>query len=125
MSARPGETVAFKVSCRGSAYDASLVRFQGSLWPQRPIEPQIVPADFDGSHPGRFQSTPIGSWVSIDLDPVFDTSNGLTLGCHLFPTLPDRGVEQTVFSFLDQDGQSLLALFIDAQGRLAFQTSDS
>ncbi|MBX3070561.1 MAG: hypothetical protein KF883_08715 [Thermomicrobiales bacterium] len=124
LSARPGEQVAFKVSCDAPAYRASLVRFVGSMWPKRPIEPERLHAAFEGEYPGRAQTIGIGSWVSVDLDPVITTERGLTVGCFVLPGLADRGAEQTVWALCGSDGREVASLAIDDEGRLVARTGE-
>ena len=123
LSARPGETIELKVSCAAPEYEASLVRFRGSLWPKRPIEPEQVESDFAGDWPGRFQPVPIGSWISIDLAPTIDASNGIVFGCHFFPTMPVAGKSQCIASMLNPDGPSTFALILDESGRLCLKSA--
>ncbi|MGD9712957.1 MAG: N,N-dimethylformamidase beta subunit family domain-containing protein, partial [Thermomicrobiales bacterium] len=125
LSARPGETIEFKVSCDAPSYEASLVRFRGSLWPKHPIQPETIEAAFTGEWPGRPQPVPIGSWITLSLEPELDLSPGVVLGCHIAPSMPGSGKEQAIASFLGDDGHPLLLLAIDDSGHLTWSAGGS
>jgi len=124
LSVRPGEAIEFKISCDAPSYRASLVRFRGSLWPKRPIEPEVIESDFDGEQPGCFQLVPAGSWMAVDLDPVIDLSSGLAIGCYIRPAIVGEDRTQVVCSLLDNDGTPLLSLVLEQTGHLTFGGAD-
>lgn len=120
LSVRPGEAIEFKVSCDTPTYAASLVRFRGSMWPKRPIEPEAIDSAIDGQYPGRVQPVPIGSWMSVELDPVIDLQQGVVVGCYVFVALTDAGHRQVIASLLDEDGRPLAQICLDESGHLEF-----
>ncbi len=69
LSAGPGEEVSFFVSCDPAITDfrAELVmpRAGGVGWESAGPECTVVPADFSGSYPGRFQEMYPGSYVEV------------------------------------------------------------
>lgn len=67
-SVRPGEKIAFHVSCDHSeGYDAELVRLRhGDLAPEGPgMKIETIPSDLAGHHKGRTCSTPAGSFAVL------------------------------------------------------------
>ncbi len=120
LSVRPGDMIEFKVSCDVPAYQASLVRFRGSMWPKRPIEPEVIASAFDGQYSGRVQPVPIGSWMSVELDPVLDLQPGVVIGCYVLHTLTEAGHPQVIASLLDDSDNPLLQIRLDEAGHLEF-----
>src|SRR6185436_13219740 len=62
ISAHPGETVQFMISCELEAFDAQLVRLGA--------EEQAVRSSIDGHHGGRFQPLHHGSYVVVSQFPA-------------------------------------------------------
>ncbi len=120
FSVRPGETIRFLVSTREASYDASLVRFRGSLSPSRPIEPEAIPASFSGAHAGRHQAVPIGSYVRIDGLDSFGQGGVWTFTAWIQPGLVDSGKEQGIVSCSAAGGGNAVLLAVDEFGRLRF-----
>ena len=122
ISARPGETIAFKVSVEAGPpeYRASLVRlFNVDAHRDGPgLQERPVPAPFEGSHRGRFQAIPNGSWVRVPRRPVLDELRSFAIAVTLWPTAPGRG-RQALVSSLAPDGTQGFALELDESGALA------
>ena len=116
-SLQAGETIAFKISAKGAAtYEASLVRLiNGDPNPAGPgIKEEAINADFAGSYAGREQTVPLGSYITVPSDAVFDCPDGFTLSALIWPTLPGDG-EQAVISRRDDNGRGF-ALSIGPDG---------
>ena len=115
FSAAPGETIQFMVSAEVPRYRASLVRLiQGDESPAGPgYNEEWVACSITGDYPGRRQSLVAGSYVQVPASPEFDLSNGFTIQCWLWPTMPNK-----------TGGQGLVArwrgfaLGLDESGRL-------
>jgi N,N-dimethylformamidase len=133
FSAKPGETVRCMVSAEADSFAASLVRFRGSLWSERPVEPVAIASSFEGDYPGRFQPAPIGSYVHASgFDPgSFDA--GLTITAWINSSLPQAGHDQGIISAaddehsgfsLDIDERGCLVLAVGGEGRARAETSE-
>ena len=98
LSVRPGDTIAFKVSCTSSEpYDAKLVRITcGDPNPAGPgIKEADIPAEFTGSYPSRLQDIHLGSYAKVIPGSAFDGVDRLTFAATIWPThlsKPDQGV---------------------------------
>jgi len=71
LSAAPGDTVAFRVSCSRPSYTASLVRLvHGDDHPDGPgFKEEPLPSPLEGEYPGRVQELTPGSYVLVPDDP--------------------------------------------------------
>jgi len=101
LSARPGETIGFKVSSTSTApYDARLVRIIcGDPNPDGPgIKEQEVSAAFAGSYPSRPQTAFQGSYVAVEMNDRNPAS--FTLTAIIWPTMPNKE-EQGIISRFD------------------------
>lgn len=108
LSARPGETIDFKVSSIGPEdYEARLVRvFNADPNPAGPgILEEPVAAAFEGRYPSRVQPIRLGSYARIANPAPLDGLESLHLTARVWPTRPDRG------------RQAILARFDAATGR--------
>ncbi|CAN5679965.1 large subunit of N,N-dimethylformamidase [soil metagenome] len=119
FSAKPGESFRFMVSAEADSFEASLVRFHGSLWPARPIAPEVVESSFDGAYRGRVQAVPIGSYVHAGGLDQNSLANGLTFTAWINPRLPLAGHEQGIITTADEE-HSGFSLGIDERGCLVF-----
>jgi N,N-dimethylformamidase len=122
LSARPGERVHCMVSCDYEAYEVSVVRFRGSLWPKRPIAPEPVACDVAGMYPGRVQPVPNGSCVEIPLRPRPSLTEGFTVIGWISPTLPSPGAVQGILSWPGEGGAPGILLAIDPTGAVTFES---
>ena len=110
-SARPGETVEFKVSSRSAApYRARLVRVvSADPNPAGPgIKEEAVSSDIEGSRPSRAQDAALGSYARIGGARL--PAEALTVSATIWPTIPGGGA-QGILSWLGEAGG--LALVLD------------
>ena len=112
-SARPGETVEFKVSSRSAGpYRARLVRvILADPNPAGPgIKEEAVASDIEGSRPSRAQDAALGSYARIRGARL--EAGALTVSATIWPTIPDRE-GQGILSWLGEAGG--LALLLDGE----------
>jgi len=122
LSVRPGDTVAFKVSCYAPGpYRADIVRVicgdassAGAGFQEREIATPV-----SGEHSGREQTTTPGSWALVPELPALDR---LTLQALIWPTLPMKQ-GQVIAGTWDAATRSGFALVIE-DGALAFVIGD-
>jgi N,N-dimethylformamidase len=126
FAVRPGETIAFKVSCEAGAprYRADIVRLRcGDDRPDGPgFRETEIEAACAGDYPGRQQPIECGSYVRVAPRPALDRITSLTMTALIWPTLPGTG-EQTIMGRWrgsTGDGHGY-ALGIDADGRLCLR----
>lgn len=118
LSARPGDTIAFKVSCTSSEpYEAKLVRITcGDPNPAGPgIKETEVPADFSGTYESRTQGVHLGSYAKIAPGSAFDGADCLTFSATIWPTRLKKE-NQAVLSRLDSSSGNGLALAVGPSG---------
>lgn len=121
MSAAPGETLRFMVSCEGhDRYRADLVKLiHGYNDPEGPgFKEQVIDHPAAGERPGRYQRARSGSHVRVDGAAGPDLDGAVTVHAFIWPTLPDRGIQGIVTRWSD-DGADGWGLFIDEDGCLA------
>jgi len=112
-SARPGETVEFKVSSRSAEpYRARLVRvISADPNPAGPgIKEEAIASDIEGSRPSRAQDAALGSYVRIPGARL--EAEALTASATIWPTLPEQE-GQGIVSWLGEAGG--LALLLDGE----------
>jgi N,N-dimethylformamidase len=120
LSARPGETVAFKVSSTSKKpYAADLVRIvSADPNPEGPgYEEEAVPAHFAGQYPSRQQAVPIGSYAAVGNSGILSELASFTILATIWPTTPDKG-EQGLIARIVEDKGAGFALSIGADGAL-------
>ena len=68
LSAAPGDTIRFMVSCEHPSYRAALVRLiHGDETPRGPgYKERLVASDINGEYPGRVQHIHSGSYVIVE-----------------------------------------------------------
>lgn len=128
LCARPGESIAFKISTTTDCdYSASLIRVVSG--DPNPAGPGIVEHDlsdvFKHTARGRSQPFRLGSFAEVALDgsEVFADAieaGTLSFGCRLWPTLP-REKRQCIATIWDDRSDSGIALLVD-QNRLILET---
>jgi len=124
ISACPGETVKFMVSCEGqSSYRARLVQIiHGDTSPEGPgYKEREVAASFQGEHKARKQRIYVGSHVLVNGNRHFDALESFTLQAMIWPTTVEKG-RQTILSLRNGRGGAVLA--IDAKGALSIDIHD-
>lgn len=127
ISARPGESIDFMVSCEDGAreFEAGIVRLIcGDHHPDGPglkLEPVATPVD--GRYEGRHQPIAIGSSAIVSGLPALADLPEFTILAAIWPTLPG-GDRQTIFSEWDGETRCGFKLQIDAGGHLALKIGD-
>ncbi len=123
LAVRPGEAIAFKISCESGAnsYRADIVRLRcGDDRPDGPgfKEQLVADAAVNGTYPGRKQAIDCGSYLRIRASPALDAVSSFNLTAAIWPTLPGVG-EQTVLARWSgsADAGTGYALAIDGAGR--------
>ena len=115
LSARPGETIAFKVSSAGPEdYEARLVRvFNADPNPVGPgILEEPVAAAFEGRYPSRLQPIRLGSYARVPSPAPLDGLGSFHLTARIWPTLPDAG-RQAILARFDPAGGRGFALILE------------
>jgi len=123
MSACPGETIRFMVSCEGQPnYRARLVKIiHGDTSPEGPgYKEQEVKAPFQGDHKARRQEIYAGSHALVANNRHFDALESFTLQALIWPTTVEKGV-QTIIAL--RNGRGGVTLGIDAAGALSADLS--
>jgi N,N-dimethylformamidase len=142
-TARPGETLDFRVSAEGGTYDATLVRIICADDMTLPLlyKEELVAAPFAGTYPGRLQQTNIGSYVEIEPRDILAGLSSFTVAAAVQPTMLPGGVriraggipnsfsepvfqDQHLISRWDEHARRGWALLLDKQGRPAFLLGD-
>ena len=123
LSARPGETVEFKVSCDAlPVYEAELVRIiQGDINPEGPgycEEPMDI--DLGGPFDGRFQPLHVGSYGLVEDHAVFRELATFTVLAAIWATTPGER-PQTIVARRDPLSGAGFELLLDKAGALAFE----
>jgi len=119
MSACPGETIKFMVSCEGQPnYRARLVKIiHGDTSPEGPgYKEQEVKAPFQGEYKARRQEIYAGSHALVANNRHFDALESFTLQALIWPTTVEKGV-QTIIAL--RNGRGGVTLGIDAAGALS------
>jgi N,N-dimethylformamidase len=122
LSARPGETINFMVSCRAAEYEASLVRLiHGDPNPLGPgFKATEIDSAMNGRYRGREQKIHTGSYVSVPHAPPLELRGGFTIQAWIWPTTPLKGT-QAVLTKWDGRKNVGFGLFISEDGQLSFQ----
>ena len=99
LSARPGETLAFKVSSAlDGPYAASLVRIRCA--DPNPAGPgrreEDIAADFAGDYPSRVQDVPLGSYGLVEAVGPLAGLTGFTVVATIWPTTVGKGRQAVV-----------------------------
>ncbi len=127
FSARPGETVAFKISAAGmGSYQADLVRvICGDNDPDgHGVILREVEAGFAGAYPAREQPVHYGSAAVVPARPLLDRLLDVSVGAMICPTLPDGGHQSIIARWRADKGLGY-DLHIDDKGCLAFSVGDA
>lgn len=121
LSVRPGDSIAFMVSCAEPFFDAEVVRLRHG--DERPSGPgrrsEVVPSDAAGRHPGRVQHVRPGSYVRVDDAPSLALEHGFDISLWVWPTLLEAGT-QTLVAKRDRDNEGA-AVQIEADGRVVLR----
>ncbi|MES1153039.1 MAG: hypothetical protein ABUL54_14145, partial [Dongia sp.] len=128
LSARPGETVSFKVSCEGGAaeYDAEILRLVcGDDSPGGPgFKAEPVAASVNGRYPGRRQPVNCGSFGIVSSDVGRPAADGFTVAAVIAPTWLDKRAAQAILCCRSLETGAGWCLMLDPGGRPRFELSD-
>ncbi len=128
LSVRPGEAVAFKVSCEAGAdaFDAEILRLIcGDDSPGGPgFKAEPVAASVNGRYPGRRQPVNCGSFGLVSTDVGRPGEDGMTVAAVIAPTWLDKRAEQTILSCRAPATGAGWRLMLDPAGRPRFEVSD-
>ncbi len=124
LSARPGESLAFKVSSEmPGRYRWRICRMiSGDDSPDGPgVKTVPLPgAESGGMRRARFQKIAYGSYIRIPAAPAFRRDD-FALQVMIYPTLPGKGEAQAILGNFDAADETGYALFLDGAGRAAFR----
>jgi N,N-dimethylformamidase len=126
ISAVPGDTVRFHVSCEGAAaYRCDIVRLLApEAGPEAPpYREEVYDCDLNGVHPGRAQPIVIGSFVEVPGSALVNELQGLSVVAHVWPTLPGDGAQALIGNW-DDEAETGFALYLDEDGCLALRIGD-
>ena len=125
LSAQPGETIRFMVSCELPSYRADIVRLiHGDLNPKGPgFKEEPVPTSVSGDFPGRVQSINSGSYVEVPDSSHLRCTAGFTIQAWIYPTTPQKGLQGILTKWSDHEEVGY-GIFIDEDGGLALWTGD-
>jgi N,N-dimethylformamidase len=120
LSARPGDTIRFMVSCDHGEYESQLVRLiHGDTSTAGPgFRQEVIASAIDGLRPGKHESIHPGSYARAEI-PTLDTdTTGFTFAVFLQPTNPGAGEQVIAGQGAPYSGASGWALALDGQGSL-------
>ena len=127
LSAAPGETVRFMVSCDPelSQYDASIVRMVcGDAQPGAPgLKQHAVATAVDGQYPARHQPIRAGSFVLVPDAAAFARLGSITAQANVYPTRPGLP-RQTIIGKFDPVSRTGFELFLNDANRLCLRLGD-
>ncbi len=118
LSARPGETLSFKVSSIvPEPFEAQLIKIIcADPNPDGPgIVHEVIASSIDGTYPSRPQDYDLGSYIRVPVTRDIDPLTSFTIAATVWPTMPGSG-RQGLISCLGEDGNDGFALCLDAQG---------
>ena len=120
---KAGESLDFKVTSEVGDYRADIVRlFQVDDRPEGPgYREQEIPADCNGTKPGRVQALKPGSHLRVPGHPLLAPAAGLTFAAWILPTAVGRRGEQAIVAKRLRPGGPGYALLIDGEGHLCFE----
>ena len=126
ISALPGGTINFMVSCDGvDTYRADIVRvIHGDMNPAGPdLKEELIRTSVSRNYDGRKQQIHPGSSVIVPAHPALDELASFTVQCMIWPTTPGKG-EQCLVSRWDTRSKGGFQLLIDADGAVALRVGD-
>ncbi|MSO73739.1 MAG: N,N-dimethylformamidase [Alphaproteobacteria bacterium] len=124
LSAAPGDTVHFFVSCDGVArYRADIVRLIcGDLNPKGPgYKERVIKTPVNRPYKGRKQTTATGSYGIVPHHAALEALPSLAVQALIWPTTPDKG-EQVLLA--QWQGRRGFELIIDERGALALRIGE-
>jgi N,N-dimethylformamidase len=120
LSARPGDTLEFKVSSTlTEPYEASLVRIRcADPNPEGPgIREEAIEAPFAGRYASRRQDIQLGSYGLVESTGALENLASFTVVATVWPTTPMKG-RQAIVAWGDPDGPGSGMLGLDDNGVL-------
>ena len=120
LSAGPGDTIRFMISCDHSEYESQLVRLiHGDTSPVGPgFRQEEVASSFDGLRAGKHESIHPGSYARVDIPGLDTGGTGSTFAVFVQPTNPGAGEQVIAGQGAPYAGVSGWALALDCQGNL-------
>ena len=126
ISAMPGETIRFMVSCRGTeGYRADIVRvLNPEAGPDAtPFRTEAIDVAANGEYPARRQDIHIGSWAVVPASPLISALESFTLQAMVSSTLPGTG-RQALMGTWSEARMSGYGLGLDDAGALELRLGD-
>ncbi|MSP83279.1 MAG: N,N-dimethylformamidase [Alphaproteobacteria bacterium] len=127
LSVRPGEPIAFKVSCDEGVgrYRAEIVRVVcGDDQPEGPgFKERAVATAVDGEYPARAQAIATGSYVLAPAGPAVRRLASFTIAAMIWPTTPAKGW-QGLLGWWSEPTEVGFGLFIDGRGETLLAIGD-
>jgi N,N-dimethylformamidase len=126
ISAAPGETVRFMVSCIGAPeYRAEIVRL---INPQAeaeasPFRTEPVETAASRTYGGRVQEIHAGSYGLVDPHPLVDRISSFTLQAYVWPTTPRKGRQALLGAWSEGEGRGF-GLALDERGAPEVRVGD-
>src|SRR5581483_6592712 len=125
LSVRPGEAVAFKVSCESGAdaYEAEIVRLIcGDDSPGGPgFKAEAIAASVNGRYPGRQQLVNCGSFGVVESAVGRPAEDGITVAAVIAPTWLDKNAAQAILCCRSIESGVGWCLMLDPGGRARFE----
>jgi len=128
ISVKSGEKIDFHVNADGTeTANAQLVRLiHGDQHPDGPgfVEEEIE-NPLNGVWDVKKQFTQLGSYLVVDdPDQRLSVDGSFTLFCYIWPTIPNKGLRQTLLGRWDTSTNEGFCLGINTQGHLEFWVGD-
>ena len=123
LSAAPGDTVSFMLSCEDVAlYEADIVRLRsGDLHPDgRGLLETPVDTPVNGTYSGRVQPINAGSYGVVSASGRLASLSSFTLQAWVWPTTPARGEQVLLGCWVSKEHRGF-ALGIDERGVLSLK----
>ncbi|TDD92629.1 LamG domain-containing protein [Actinomadura rubrisoli] len=141
MSVQPGESVKVRVSTKSPAFRATIVRVvHGDADPRGPgIKEQVVPSEVNKEYPGRYQTLPLGSHVTVPDSDALRPDGSFTIAAWIAPTtVPGSklnpiaykrtpvgtGAVQGIVTKWSEEDQAGYGMVVDRDGGLGVRLAD-
>lgn len=127
MTARPGDTIRFKVSCTDDRYRSDIVRLiHGDQNPRGPgFKERLIDAQVSGTYPGREQDLHPGSFVLVDNVPALNPEGSFTIAVWIQPTTPERELQAVLAKWSTSPDRPGYGLVLTGDGHPELWLSDS
>ncbi|MFF0577677.1 N,N-dimethylformamidase beta subunit family domain-containing protein [Streptosporangium saharense] len=141
LSVQPGESVKFMVSTKSPTFRATMVRVtHGDADPRGPgLKEQVIASAVNKEYPGRYQTLPVGSYVTVPDDAALRPEGSFTITAWIAPTtVPGSelnpiayrrtpvgtGAAQGVVTKWSEKDQTGYGMFVDRDGGLGLRLTD-